>query len=201
MALLDNALLQPLAQVCAEEGRYLFMLSNNPLVVIGGTGSPGEPHSRFLIPQADHRAFQHPHTDIRPLPKFPTSCYPPPMKELRDFLDSPPGPKDPPKGSFYDVKRKRGGQPRNRNARNNGLYSKHLPPEQLQQFGDALEVRDLAPEIAILRVKLNFLLNYPGDSPDLIIKTLQVLGSLMNIQRRCILRIPMSQTPFVSPPF
>ena len=52
------------------------------------------------------------------------------MKELRDFLDSPPGPKDPPKGSFYDV-------------------------------------------------KLNSLLNGPGASPGLIIKTLQVLGSLM----------------------
>ena len=47
------------------------------------------------------------------------------MKELRDFLDSLPGPKEPPKGSFYDVKHKRDGQPRSQNAREHGLHSKH----------------------------------------------------------------------------
>ncbi len=47
VALLDNALLQPLAEVCAEEGRYEFMLSINPLVVIGGTGSPVNPIAVF----------------------------------------------------------------------------------------------------------------------------------------------------------
>ena len=108
-------------------------------------------------------------------------------------------PKEPPKGSFYDLsadedtasadeppKRKSGGQPGNQNARKHGFYSKHLPPEQLQQFDDALTVRDLAPEIAIVRVRLNGLLNDPKASPDLINRTLSVLGRLMNIQRRYI---------------
>ena len=40
VAILDNALLEPLARVCAEEGRYEFMLTVNPLVVVGGTGLP-----------------------------------------------------------------------------------------------------------------------------------------------------------------
>jgi kynurenine formamidase len=47
VALLDNALLEPLAQACAEEGRYEFMLTINPLRVIGGTGSPVNPIAVF----------------------------------------------------------------------------------------------------------------------------------------------------------
>ena len=114
---------------------------------------------------------------------------------MEDFLDRLGIPREPPKGSFYDLssdesdeesKLKSGGQPGNQNARKHGLYSKHLHPEQLQQFDDALAVRDLAPEIAIARVRLNGLLNDPEASPDLINRTLSVLGRLMNIQRRFI---------------
>ena len=47
VALLDNSLLEPLANACAEEGRYEFMLTINPLNVIGGTGSPVNPIAVF----------------------------------------------------------------------------------------------------------------------------------------------------------
>lgn len=47
IALLDNALLQPLATACAEEGRYTFMLTIAPLKVVGGTGSPANPIALF----------------------------------------------------------------------------------------------------------------------------------------------------------
>ena len=43
VALLDNALLEPLAEACAEEGRYEFMFMGLPLKVAGGTGSPANP--------------------------------------------------------------------------------------------------------------------------------------------------------------
>ena len=43
IALLDNCLLQPLAEACQEEGRYEFMLTLNPLVITGATGSPANP--------------------------------------------------------------------------------------------------------------------------------------------------------------
>ena len=43
IGLLDNALLQPLAEACAELGRYEFLLTVNPLRVVGGTGSPVNP--------------------------------------------------------------------------------------------------------------------------------------------------------------
>jgi hypothetical protein len=47
MPLLDNALLEPLAAACAEEGRDDFMLVIAPLRVIGGTGSPANPLAVF----------------------------------------------------------------------------------------------------------------------------------------------------------
>ena len=43
IGLLDNALLEPLADACREEKRYEFMLTVNPLRVVGGTGSPVNP--------------------------------------------------------------------------------------------------------------------------------------------------------------
>lgn len=47
VALLDNALLEPLALACAEEGRYEFLLTIAPLRVPGGTGSPVNPLAVF----------------------------------------------------------------------------------------------------------------------------------------------------------
>jgi len=47
IGLLDNALLQPLAEACAQENRYEFMLTINPLRVVGGTGSPVNPIALF----------------------------------------------------------------------------------------------------------------------------------------------------------
>jgi kynurenine formamidase len=47
VGLVDNALLEPLANACAEEGRYEFMLMVLPLVVVGGTGSPLNPVALF----------------------------------------------------------------------------------------------------------------------------------------------------------
>jgi kynurenine formamidase len=47
IALLDNAILEPLARACAEEGRDEFMLVIAPLKVPGGTGSPANPLALF----------------------------------------------------------------------------------------------------------------------------------------------------------
>ena len=43
VALVDNALLEPLAVACAEEGRWEFQLCLAPLHIDGGTGSPINP--------------------------------------------------------------------------------------------------------------------------------------------------------------
>lgn len=47
MALLDNALLEPLAQACADYGSYEFMLMVAPLWIEGGTASPVNPLALF----------------------------------------------------------------------------------------------------------------------------------------------------------
>ena len=47
VALLDNALLEPLADACAEEARHEFMLMTLPLNVARGTGSPVNPVAMF----------------------------------------------------------------------------------------------------------------------------------------------------------
>jgi hypothetical protein len=47
VALLDNALLEPLAKACIEENRDEFMLVISPLPVHGGTGSPANPLAVF----------------------------------------------------------------------------------------------------------------------------------------------------------
>ena len=47
MPLLDNANFERLADVCAETGRYEFLLTIAPLVVNGGTGSPVNPIATF----------------------------------------------------------------------------------------------------------------------------------------------------------
>jgi len=47
LPLLDNARLDPLAEACAAENRWEFMLTVNPLNVRGGTGSPVNPIALF----------------------------------------------------------------------------------------------------------------------------------------------------------
>jgi len=47
IALIDNALLEPLAAACAEEGHYEFLLTIAPLPIVGGTGSPVNPIAIF----------------------------------------------------------------------------------------------------------------------------------------------------------
>jgi len=45
--LVDNCTLGALAQACADEGRYEFMLTVAPLAIVGGTGSPANPLALF----------------------------------------------------------------------------------------------------------------------------------------------------------
>ena len=47
VVLLDNALLEPLSIACEEENKYEFMITINPLVIPGGTGSPVNPIAIF----------------------------------------------------------------------------------------------------------------------------------------------------------
>ena len=119
-------------------------------------------------------------------------------QDFEKLLDALGIPKEPPKGSFYDLtteeeenmkeshKRKRGGQPGNQNARKHGFYSKHFTPEQMKQLEEIDYHKGLDPEIALLRVKLNSLLEDPETSPEIIIRAAHVLARLASVQRRYI---------------
>ena len=116
--------------------------------------------------------------------------------KMENLLDSLGIPKEPPKGSFYDLssdedpgsdeepKLKSGGQPRNQNARKHGFYSKHLSSKRLKEFQSVLNIKDLSPEIALLRFTIIELLDSPDVSQELVLKTLNSLGKLVNIQNR-----------------
>ena len=47
VALIDNALLEPLARACVEERRYEFMFVALPLKIARGSGSPANPIALF----------------------------------------------------------------------------------------------------------------------------------------------------------
>ena len=94
--------------------------------------------------------------------------------------DEEPGSKD------EKPQRKSGGQPGNQNARKHGFYSRHFTPDQAKQLEDAGDLRDLGPEIALLRVKLNALLDDPEVSTELLLRAVNSHARLMAIQRRYV---------------
>jgi len=62
------------------------------------------------------------------------------------------------------VKRKRGGQEGNRNARKHGFYSGTLSPAETSQLWNITNLEGVDPEIAFIRVKLQASLRYdPGN--------------------------------------
>jgi len=62
------------------------------------------------------------------------------------------------------IKRKRGGQKGNRNARKHGFYSATLSPAETSQMWNITNLESVDPEIAFIRVKLQSSLQYdPGN--------------------------------------
>jgi hypothetical protein len=83
---------------------------------------------------------------------------------------------------MYDlVKRKRGGQIGNQNARTHGFYSKMLAQDEKRELNRAGGVDGLDQEIAILRIKLRSLIGQDGNNLRLINQTAATLGKLYTI--------------------
>ena len=81
-------------------------------------------------------------------------------------------------------RKKRGAPYGNQNARKHGLYSKFLTPEKAEKFEQASGVLNLRREIAVVRLRLDDLLDDPQASSDDILKTLSVLNKLITTQQR-----------------
>jgi uncharacterized protein YjcR len=62
------------------------------------------------------------------------------------------------------MKRKRGGQKGNQNARKHGFYSSTLSSQEICEFWNIINRERIAPEIAVLRIKLRSLLQHDPDN-------------------------------------
>jgi len=58
------------------------------------------------------------------------------------------------------VKRKRGGQKGNQNARKHGFYSSTLSPDEIGRFWNIVNQESVDPEMAVLRIKLQSLIQH-----------------------------------------
>ncbi len=62
------------------------------------------------------------------------------------------------------MKRKRGGQRRNQNARKHGFYSATLSPTEIGEVYNLIVLKGIEPEITVLRIKLRSWLQHdPGN--------------------------------------
>ena len=156
-------------------------------------------------------------------PKSPSPATLPLMRNLEQIhkaLDRLPrqlseSPKEPPKGSFYDLSSDEdpgsdeesktqvvAASPAIRTPASTASIQNTCPRNNFNSSTTPWQIRDLAPEIAIVRVRLNGLLNDPEASPDLINRTLKCLGQAHEHSTPLHLRITMScKPPFVCPTF
>ena len=77
------------------------------------------------------------------------------------------------------VKRKRGGQPGNQNARKHGFYSKVLDEADQLDFELAIGVEGIDDEIALLRVKIKSILENDPENIRLIMEATNTLARLI----------------------
>ena len=112
------------------------------------------------------------------------------MDNIDKMLDKLGIPKEPPKGSFYDLsadeeesaKRKPGGQPGNQNARKHGFYSRSLTQEQRGAYRTAKYGPSLTPEIAIMRLIVRDIMADPDADQDLLLRSVRTLARLLHVQ-------------------
>lgn len=79
------------------------------------------------------------------------------------------------------MKRKKGAQPGNSNARKRGFYSKVMSPLEKRELHKAVSVEGLSDEIALLRLKLLHLLKHEPDNLQLLFQATYILGRLVHI--------------------
>ena len=76
------------------------------------------------------------------------------------------------------MKRKRGGQPSNQNARKHGLYSGDLSPGQVSEFWRIVTTEKIDPQSAIMRIKLRLLLQQEPVNPRVLKDAARLMARL-----------------------
>lgn len=82
------------------------------------------------------------------------------------------------------MKRKRGGQRRNQNARKHGFYSSTLSPTELCEFCNLINLKGIAPEIAVLHIKLRSLLQHDPRNHRVLREASNLLSKLYGAKYR-----------------
>ena len=101
-------------------------------------------------------------------------------------MDHQPSPQSP-DGQPYSAtgvetpRRKRGAPSGNQNARKHGFYSIALSPQEQEILQEAVNLKGLGAEIALMRVKLVRLITYADTSPELLIKAARALTRMVDI--------------------
>ena len=84
----------------------------------------------------------------------------------------------------HPSRRNRGGQPGNQNARSHGFYSPALSTREQDALQEASDLKDLRPEIALLRVKIKDLLPYADTHPELLLQAVRTITRMVDVQNR-----------------
>jgi len=82
------------------------------------------------------------------------------------------------------MKRKRGAQKGNQNARKHGFYSSTLSPTELCEFCSLINLKGIAPEIAVLRLKLRSLLQHDPSNHRVLGEASNLLSKLYGAKYR-----------------
>jgi hypothetical protein len=103
-------------------------------------------------------------------------------------------------GVSMSSKRKRGGQPSNRNAVRHGFYSANLTPREIRELFRLLERRDIDRDVAVIHIKLNHALRIAPGNRRLLLEAsrllakqyalaYQVVGSEKTILKKVLRRV------------
>ena len=84
------------------------------------------------------------------------------------------------------VKRKRGAQPGNQNARTHGFYSRFLDPVTSQNIQEVVKLNDIDEEIALLRQKIMSVVEHDPHNIQVIMQASQAVSTL--IRTRLLLK-------------
>mgnify|MGYP003392746397 CR=1 FL=1 len=81
------------------------------------------------------------------------------------------------------IKRKRGGQPGNQNARTHGFYSKFLDQKQSLEPGEAEKLNGVEQEIALIRQRILSVLRKDPDNVSVVLLAINSLHNLIREKR------------------
>ncbi|MBN1369850.1 MAG: hypothetical protein JW954_06405 [Dehalococcoidaceae bacterium] len=78
-----------------------------------------------------------------------------------------------------NIQHQRGGPPGNQHARKHGFYARYLTHEEQLALQEATLVEGLDEEIALMRVKIQGILNYDPQNIELLSRGMTTLASLV----------------------